>query len=222
MRTLLLLFLTIAILIGLPRLADRFREAPAETTLHSRGTQDTAVAKTGQESRPLSIYQAPAVKDAGAVPAPLPPVRPALSKPLDSSIPNSEPELISAISRELVRTGYYDGSPSARWSKKVRLAARRFSQSAPSGLPYRTPTQKLLLALRAAPSRTAGATQEALQRSQGSLNNATKSAAQNASETSKLRTASHRKYKSRSARHMRYRSARYHWDTSQNWQNLYR
>jgi hypothetical protein len=134
-RPVILIICTVAVLIGLPRLAVYFREpkhfglildAPGKRTADVRRT----AAPPANGLAPASnAVKEPVVQANSATP----------------SLPASEADLIVAIQRELARIGYYGGPITTGWTEGVRDAVRKFS-----GLGRTKPSQQLLIALRAA------------------------------------------------------------------------
>jgi hypothetical protein len=159
MRLLWVVLLTIATLIGLPRLADNFRENPANGT--PSGNDAANAARDGKPTA-AAARNLPGGADAGIAAKPSSTrVVPVSLKPAElapagvsqvSALPASDDELISAIQRELMRLGYYDGPITIRWGKAVRAAARNFAREGGSRVRHPLPTIKLLLALQATKS----------------------------------------------------------------------
>jgi hypothetical protein len=134
-RPVILIICTVAVLLGLPRLAVYFREpkhfglmldAPGDRV---RNVKRTAAPASAAVAPPSNAEKEPAVQANSATP----------------SFPASEADLIVAIQQELARIGYYDGPITAGWTEGVRDAARKFSRSGRT-----KPSQQLLTALRAA------------------------------------------------------------------------
>ncbi len=141
MRPILLVFLTVVIVIGLPRLADRFRDGNLRAPSTANARADMQADSEGA---------AHAEGRAVTVPPPFVPV--ALQPPLSGGaaalpVPATQKELVVAIKKELTRLGYYDGPVTPRWSKGVRLAARRFFRQSRGDGETTLPSVKLLAAL---------------------------------------------------------------------------
>jgi hypothetical protein len=152
MRRLLLLIFAAAMLIGLPRVADRFREANSSL---SSGTvvTGTKVPMPRPDAAPEAV---PAdLKPKAAATLSTQPVqvsmRAGAASGLSSSAsvtprrPTTDDELIAAIQKELKRLGYYDGPVVNRWTRSARAAAQEFS-----GIGRPRPTAKLLASLQTA------------------------------------------------------------------------
>lgn len=135
MRPMILIICTVAVLLGLPRLAVYFREPKHfGLMLDAPGNRVNNVKRT---PAPASTAVAPA-SDAEKGPV-------VQANSATPSLPASEADLIVAIKQELARIGYYGGPITERWTEDVRDAVREFSGS------RRTkPSQQLLTALRAA------------------------------------------------------------------------
>jgi len=134
-RPVILIICTVAVLLGLPRLAVYFREpnhfglmfdAPGNRVRNVNRTR--AHASTAVAPASNSVKE-PVVQANSATP----------------SLPASEADLIVAIQQELARIGYYGGPITAGWTEGVRDAVRKFSGSGRT-----KPSQQLLTALRAA------------------------------------------------------------------------
>jgi hypothetical protein len=133
-RPLILVICTVAVLLGLPRLAVYFREPNHfELMLDAPG----GVRNVKRTLAPASTAAAPASN------AEREPVVEANSA--TPSLPASEADLIVAIQQELARIGYYGGPITAGWAEGARDAVRKFSGSGRT-----KPSQQLLTALRAA------------------------------------------------------------------------
>ncbi len=128
-RPLILIICTVAVLLGLPRLAVYFREPNHfGLILDAPGNRTPAPASTAVAPA-SNAEKEPVVQANSATP----------------SLPASEADLIVAIQQELARIGYYGGPIAAGWTEDVRDAVREFS-----GLRRTKPSQQLLTALRAA------------------------------------------------------------------------
>jgi hypothetical protein len=159
MRRLLLILFTIAVLIGLPRLANEFRQDAASPALGPSGTLSGTASREEQADGKRPRASAAALQNNGT------PFRPpsavALSvslKPADvpaanngaaALMPANQGELVSAIQKELKRLGYYDGPIGVTWSRPVRVAARNFTRHFEGRVRNPWPTVKFLEALRA-------------------------------------------------------------------------
>jgi hypothetical protein len=134
-RPVVLIICTVAVLLGLPRLAVYFRQPKHfGLMLDAPGNRVRDVKRT---PAPASTVAAPASN------AEKEPVVQANSAP--PSLPASEAGLIVAIQQELARIGYYGGPITAGWTEGVRDSVRKFSGSGRT-----RPSQQLLTALRAA------------------------------------------------------------------------
>lgn len=155
MRALFLILLVIGLLIGLPRLADRFRDSSA-----SRVVAGTGPAIGQRDAAPIRPAPGPQMAGPGAnsataplLPVALKPATPPIAGPqVEPPPPTNEDELIAAIQKELARLGYYEGPVTTRWTKAARAAARSFLKR--TGIRSRrpAPTFELLASLRAAKS----------------------------------------------------------------------
>lgn len=149
MRRFVLLSLTIGSLIGLPRLADVFREKSIPSKSLPDGS-DIAALSGRTENAPQSEAALLSVKK---------PLDPSSLAPqpaeMRAATPLSEDELVLAIKKELIRLGFYRGALSSHWGRLVRIAAYRFARQA--GLDARNlrPTNELLQVLRSTKSNDA-------------------------------------------------------------------
>lgn len=161
MRRLLLTLFTIATLIGLPRLADRFREVRVSDNGNGEGALP---AKVGQqprvESEPSAKSSAPNLQAGQSAPQAIPvslkspeaqaQPKSALQGAGQSPLQLSDEEVIAAIQKELVRLGYYDGAVNGKWNRGSRAAARAFARHESGRARNQRPTLKLLAVLQAA------------------------------------------------------------------------
>jgi hypothetical protein len=162
MRRLLLILLTITILIGLPRLADKFREDRISQKGKPTGTSPLDIAQQNPSktesgpSLPAGVNSGAPSAAAQAIPVSLKTSDVQTSSKAEAqragpaSLPASEDELISAIQKELIRIGYYAGPITGKWSKASRAAARSFARQANRHARHPKPTLKLLSTLQAA------------------------------------------------------------------------
>jgi hypothetical protein len=152
MRPLLLIFLTFAVMIGLPRLADRFRggqprvDSQAASVAHAQPEMLEAAAPNASPRAFPAAQTVPPL----SVPLQASPVHPRVHAASNSES-FTERDLILAIEKELIRVDYYDGPAAGRWTKRVRLAARHFVRrtGGTTGL-YPSPTVSLLDSLKKA------------------------------------------------------------------------
>jgi hypothetical protein len=145
MRPLLLIFLTFAVMIGLPRLADRFRGGQPRG-----GTQVASVANAQTEMPEAAVpHASSAPQPVSLLPTPLQasPVNLTAHAPSNAGS-FTEGELTFAIEKELIRVGYYDGPATGRWTRRVRLAARRFIHRTGGSAHYSSPSANLLDSLK--------------------------------------------------------------------------
>src|SRR5258706_327331 len=161
-RRLLLILLTITILIGLPRLADKFREDRISQKGKPTGTSPLGIAQQNPSktesgpSLPTGVNSEAPSASAQAIPVSLKTSDVQTSSKAETpragpaSLPASEDELISAIQKELIRIGYYAGPFTGKWSKASRAAARSFARQANGHARHPKPTLKLLSTLQAA------------------------------------------------------------------------
>jgi len=130
-RPVILIICTVAVLIGLPRLAVFFREPQdfgnVDVILDAPRNRVAEVKHAGTPKF-VSVKE-PVVETSSAKPA----------------LPVNEADLIVAIQQELARIGYYGGPITSAWTEGVRGAIRKFSGSGRT-----KPSQQLLTALRAA------------------------------------------------------------------------
>ncbi len=157
MRPLLLIIFTVGMFIGLPRLADKFRDdrtaaayAPvvgpaveASRDGQSKAGGVPAVSSAAANSSAQSPVSGQPIQV--AVRAAEVPLSPKTAPAVTAAHPLDEDELIPAIQKELTRLGYYDGPITPRWNRAVRAAVREFG-----GVRRPRPTQRLLSALQAA------------------------------------------------------------------------
>ncbi|MGA7327217.1 MAG: putative peptidoglycan binding domain-containing protein [Rhodomicrobium sp.] len=149
MRWFLLAVFTVATLIGLPRLADTFRE---------NGDKDSGASRASSPSQSHPGTASPQEAAASLAKASLPGlVKAALHPAQDTSVaseglpvPSKRTALVLAIKRELDRLGYYDGALNGAWNRSARRAARRFIAVSKANADAE-PGVQLLTALRAAP-----------------------------------------------------------------------
>ncbi len=203
MRALLLIVLTISIIIGLPRLADRFRDAPPRRDLRSTELPSPDFAKPGLDDRSSSSQNTGIIESANAAPVALQAIPPIAPKRNDGQYaPLGEAELIAAIQSELFRIGYYAGPPAKTWSRPLRLAARRYSENGGRSIDYRVPSLKLLNSLRSAPAASKEPFRHATPHKTGNLDIL-------AAPVDERPAASkpHRREKNRAAKHKRHRLA---------------
>jgi hypothetical protein len=129
-RPVILVICTVALLIGLPRLAVFFRKPQdfgnINVILDAPGKRAPEVRHDGSPT--FAAVKEPVVQTS--------PTKPAL--------PANEADLIVAIQQELARIGYYGGPITSAWTEGVRGAIRKFSGSGRT-----KPSQQLLTALRA-------------------------------------------------------------------------
>ncbi len=133
-RSVILIICTVAVLLGLPRLAVYFRE-PQQFGM-MLGSPGDRVADFKRVPAPGSNASAPTLSTTKQ-----PVVQTGLAT---SSLPANEADLIVAIQRELARIGYYGGPITTAWTEDVRSAIRKVSGSTRT-----QPSQQLLMALRA-------------------------------------------------------------------------
>ncbi len=130
-RPVILVICTVALLLGLPRLAVYFREpqnfATVKTLFDLQGSRPA-------KAKPIRSLASHATKE--------PISQASLATP---SLPANEPDLIVAIQQELARIGYYGGPITTAWSEGVRDAVRKISGSGRT-----KPSPQLLMTLRAA------------------------------------------------------------------------
>ena len=129
-RPVILVICTVALLVGLPRLAVFFRKPQdfgnINVILDAPGKRAPEVRHDGSPT--FAAVKEPVVQTS--------PTKPAL--------PANEADLIVAIQQELARIGYYGGPITSAWTEGVRGAIRKFSGSGRT-----KPSQQLLTALRA-------------------------------------------------------------------------
>jgi hypothetical protein len=139
-----LFFLTFAIMIGLPRLADKFRDGDPRVPSLSNARADIQAEPRDPTGRDIKgMDMSPLVSVA------LQPSEGSAAAADSQRVPATEKELILAIKKELARLGYYDGPATARWTKGVRLAVRHFVSRSGGSEKNGRPTLKLLAALQA-------------------------------------------------------------------------
>jgi hypothetical protein len=139
MRPLLLIFMTFAVMFGLPRLADRFRGGQPNA-----GSRLDSVANAQAETpEAVPPHASSAAQPVSLLPMP-PQVSPGHLTAHSASNTFSERDLIFAIEKELIRLGHYDGPAAGRWTRRVRLASRRFIRRTGGSEGYLSPTVSLL------------------------------------------------------------------------------
>ena len=128
MRPLILIICTVAVLLGLPRLAVYFREPQHFGMMLEPPVNRVADVKRTHAPASKAVKE-PVVQASSAAP----------------SLPANEADLIVAIQQELARIGYYGGPITTAWTEGVRDAVRKVSGSGRT-----KPSLQLLMTLRAA------------------------------------------------------------------------
>jgi len=157
MRRLMIIASMISALIGLPRLADKFRDPQDAKNTLAQPPSPSHIEPSLPEERLVQAIQVVQVFQ-GIPLTPLPAPMPVALTPSEpdksqaAKLPLSDEDVIREIQRHLIRLGRYDGPVTDKWGRDVRAAARRFSRHA--GLPHRhvKPTLELLQALKATDS----------------------------------------------------------------------
>ncbi len=165
MRRLLLLFFTLVALIGLPRLADRFRDDRAALGSRARIASRSDDAKRSAASAEIAAAEAEASgKAAPAKPfsVTLAPTRPPVEPISTAGSPATQQQLVVAIQRRLNRLGFYNGEMNGKWTKRVRAAAHEFARKSAIRVKTPKPTLELLRALETASAKAeAGSNRDA-------------------------------------------------------------
>jgi hypothetical protein len=159
-RRLLLILFTIFALIGLPRLADRFRDTRTSLGNKSSGGANKASENEGRVASSAATTAQPQ-EMGGATSVPVAPFSVALAPETPAvaeeaaPAPATQEELVVAIKKQLSQLGLYSGEVSGRWTKHTRLAARKFARRYDFRGPTPKPTLELLRALETATAKEA-------------------------------------------------------------------
>jgi len=162
MRAFSLFVFAIVIVLGIPRLANKYYGVPQ---LAAKAPPAMVVGPGAVTNRienqsainaaalPRATSAVPVEKPAAVrlVPVSLQPIEaPAVPVSQVPAIPASGKERVSAIQNELSRLGYYNGPSSGKWSRAVRSGAREFIRHTGSHIRNTRPSLELLESLRAA------------------------------------------------------------------------